>query len=179
MTDRQPGRGELGHRDAIALGVTGVLLFLPGLCAVFFTQAVSSALFPRAVTLRIPEPSRAIQTIADGIYDAVWVCGIVSVAAGVVLITVGILALILGATPRTDQGVGKRLVPRTGQGVGKKLVPRTDQGVGKKLVPRTDQGAGKKLVPRTDQGAGKTLADRQRPRGQKRRQRPPMDHFRQ
>ena len=143
MTDRQPGRGELGHRDAIALGVTGVLLFLPGLCAVFFTQAVSSALFPRAVTLRISAPSRAFQAIAGGIYDAVWVCGIVSSAAGGVLITLGILVLIVGATPRPGQGVGKA------------------------------------LVPRTDQGVDKTLAGRQRPRGRTRRQRPPVDHFRQ
>jgi len=94
MTDRQPGREELGHRSAIAIGVTGVLLLLLGLCAVFFTQTVSLALFPGAVTLRIPEPSRAVQVIADGIYDAVRVCGIVSAAAGVVVITRAIMALI-------------------------------------------------------------------------------------
>ncbi len=85
-----------GRLVALVLGAAllGFSLLLPGLCAVFFTHAAFSAPFPQAMTLRFRGPGRAFQTIEDVMHDPALLWGINSAAAGGVLITLAVWAVI-------------------------------------------------------------------------------------
>jgi hypothetical protein len=85
MTDNQPEPEALGCLAALALGVVGALLLLPGLCSVFVT---SEMLFSSPT----PGGSPNFGDSAGGLL--LWAGGLVLGALGVWLITIVIRAFI-------------------------------------------------------------------------------------
>jgi hypothetical protein len=73
MTDNQPEPEGLSRAGAIVLCVIGAFLLLPGLCSVSFTHELVTGMYGRDLL-------------------GAWITGIVLGAAGVVLITLAILA---------------------------------------------------------------------------------------
>jgi len=114
MTDDRWEREGSGNLAATAIGVTavtGVLLLLPGICAVFFTHAVISALFSQRVRffVRFLSGPRSF-TIEDIMRDQVWGWGIISAGAGVVLVTLAIWVAIRRHRRMRDDGQVTRAI---------------------------------------------------------------------
>jgi hypothetical protein len=85
MTDSQPEPEGLGCLGAVALGVIGALLLLPGLCSLLSTPAVFSS----------PQGGESFNV------TPVWALGLILGGLGVVVITIALRAFIR-ARPDSD-----------------------------------------------------------------------------